>query len=280
MTAREIISLLFRHRLWLLACLLLPPLVAGVAYSLATPHYQATARLLVASNQDQESRSSLNTSSRDDMQTTKQEVINSELEILTGNDLETAAIQHFGLARLFPGENFNGPDGAIRWDKARRAFDHALASKVVKNSEVIEVRYDALDPGLAEEVLGWDIAAYQQKHVEVYAVPMAAFLNDELDGLEKHGARSRSSSRTSGSPTLCTARKTTVASCWIAGARWQRRQRKFAATPSSSRRVWANSRRRWPRPPKRSRTMPKANSRMRSPRSKVSCWIFRFRNGS
>jgi|HubBroStandDraft_1064217.scaffolds.fasta_scaffold00066_34 succinoglycan biosynthesis transport protein ExoP len=186
MTAREIISLLFRHRLWLLACLLLPPLVAGVAYSLATPHYQATARLLVASNQDQESRSSLNTSSRDDMQTTKQEVINSELEILTGNDLETAAIQHFGLARLFPGENFNGPDGAIRWDKARRAFDHALAAKVVKNSEVIEVRYDALDPGLAEEVLGWYIAAYQQKHVEVYAVPMAAFLNDELDGLEKH----------------------------------------------------------------------------------------------
>jgi uncharacterized protein involved in exopolysaccharide biosynthesis len=166
--------------------MILPLLVAVVAYSIATPHYKATARLLLASNQDRASRSSLSSSTPDDMRTTNQELINSELEILTGKDLETAAMQHFGLDRLFPGESFAGSDGSIEWDKARRAFDRSLSAKVVKNSEVIEVSYDALDPALARDVLSWYIAAYQQKHVEVFAVPMAAFLNEELDGLEKH----------------------------------------------------------------------------------------------
>jgi len=186
MTAREIISLLFRHRRWLLVCLLLPMVVTAVAYSTATPHYKATARLLLASSHDQGSRTSLNAQSSADTQTTKQEAINSELEILTGTDLEMAAIKEFGLERLFPGRDFAAPDGSVQWESARRAFNHSLSAKVVKNSEVIEVSFDALDPALARDVLSWYIAAYQQKHVEVFAVPMAAFLNDELDGLDKH----------------------------------------------------------------------------------------------
>ena len=187
MTAREIISLLFRHRRWLLVCLFFPLLLAAVAYSVATPHYKATARLLLASNHDQGSRASLNpTTSSDNTQTTKQEVINSELEILTGSDLETAAIKNFGLDRLFPGRNFTGEDGTVHWEQARRAFDHSLSAKVVKNSEVIEVSYDTLNANLAQEVLNWYIAAYQQKHVEMFAVPMAAFLNEELNGLDQH----------------------------------------------------------------------------------------------
>ncbi len=187
MTAREIISLLFRHRRWLLFCLFFPLLLAGVAYSVATPRYTATARLLLASNHDQTSRTSLNsTQSFDNTQTTKQEVINSELEILTGADLETAAVKKFGPDQLFPGQNFAGSDGSIQWDRARRAFDHSLSAKVVKNSEVIEVSYTALNANLAQEVLDWYISAYQQKHVEVFAVPMAAFLNEELVGLDRH----------------------------------------------------------------------------------------------
>jgi len=186
MTAREILSLLFCHRRWLLVCFFLPLLIAVLAYSTATPHYRATARLLLASSQDQASRSSLSSSTADDVQTTKQEMINSELEILTGKDLETAAINKFGLTRLFPDERFTSLDGSVQWDKALRAFDHSLTAKLVKNSEVIEVSYEALDANLAQEVLAWYIAAYQQKHVEVFAVPMAAFLNDELDGLDKH----------------------------------------------------------------------------------------------
>jgi uncharacterized protein involved in exopolysaccharide biosynthesis len=187
MTAREIISLLFRHRRWLAICLLLPLLMAGVAFSVAKPHYKATTRLLLASSRDQNTRGSLDTSgSSDNTQTTKQEVINSELEILTGADLETAAVKQFGLDRLFPGQNFNDADGVTQWDAARRAFDRSLSAKVVKNSEVIEVSFDSRSPGLAQDVVNWYVTAYQQKHVEVFAVPMAAFLNEELQGLDTH----------------------------------------------------------------------------------------------
>jgi len=186
MTAREIISLLFRHRRWLLICLFLPLIGAVVAFSVATPKYTATARLLLASTHDQGSRASLTTTDSSDAQTTKQEIINSELEILTGSDLELAALKKFGLDRLFPGQNFTGSDGSVQWDRARRAFDHSLSAKAVKNSEVIEISYEARSASLAQEVLTWYISAYQQKHVEVFAVPMAAFLNTELEGLDNH----------------------------------------------------------------------------------------------
>jgi uncharacterized protein involved in exopolysaccharide biosynthesis len=186
MTAREIISLLFRHRRWLLACLFLPLILAGIAFSVATPRYKATTRLLLAASHDQGTRASLNATTSSDSQATKQEAINSELEILSGSDLETAAVKKFGPDRLFPKQNFTSADGTVLWDQARRAFDRSLSAKVVKNSEVIEVSYEALDPALAQEVLNWYVTAYQQKHVEVFAVPMAAFLNQELEGLDTH----------------------------------------------------------------------------------------------
>lgn len=186
MTAREILALLFRHRRWLAVCLFLPLILAGIAYSIAAPRYTATTRLLLASNHDQGSRASLSATTSSDTQATKQEVINSELEILTGSDLEIAAVKKFGLDQLFPGQNFTGADGSVQWDRARRAFDHSLTAKVIKNSEVIEVSYQALNAAVAQEVLDWYITAYQQKHVEVFAVPMAAFLNQELDGLDTH----------------------------------------------------------------------------------------------
>ena len=186
MTAREIISLLFRHRRWLLACLFVPLVLAGVAFSFATPRYKATTRLLLASSHDQGARASLNAATSSDAQATKQEAINSELEILTGSDLETAAVKKFGPDRLFPKQKFTSDDGTVQWDQARRAFDRSLTAKVVKNSEVIEVSYEAADASLAQEVLNWYVTAYQQKHVEVFAVPMAAFLNQELEGLDKH----------------------------------------------------------------------------------------------
>jgi uncharacterized protein involved in exopolysaccharide biosynthesis len=186
MTAREIVALLFRHRRWLLVCFILPLAVAAAVYTTATPLYKASARLLLVSNHDQSARSSLTAESpSDSVETTKQEVINSELEILTGADLEIAAMKQFGLDQLFPGQNFTGRDGAVEWDQARRAFNHRFDARVVKNSEVIELSYEAPNPALAQQVLSWYIAAYQQKHVEVYAVPMANFLNTELDGLDK-----------------------------------------------------------------------------------------------
>jgi len=186
MTAREIISLLFRHNRILLVFILIPLLVAGAAYTLAKPHYRATARVLLAANHEQSSQGSLNATASSDTQTTKQEVINSELEILTGSDLEDAAVKNFGLETLFPNQSFAGPAGETKWDDARAAFDRSLTVKVVKNSEVIEVSYEALDAKLAADVVNWYIKAYQEKHIQIFAVPMAAFLNEELVGLDKH----------------------------------------------------------------------------------------------
>lgn len=186
MTAREIISLLFRHNRLLLIILLIPLLLVSVAYSFAVPHYRASARVLLTSSHEQSSQVNPSETSSPGAQTTKQEIINSELEILTGSDLEDAAVKHFGTDRLFPKQSFVGPDNQIHLDGARHAFDHALSAKVVKNSEVVEVSYDSLDPQLAAEVVNWYIKAYQDKHIQIFAVPMAAFLDEELVGLDKH----------------------------------------------------------------------------------------------
>ena len=186
MTAREIISLLFRHRGWLLVCLLTPLAVAGLLYSFAKPEYKATAHLMIASSADSSRGSLTETQGYNGVQSTKQEAINSEIAILTGSDLETAALKQFGLDKLFPGRNFAGSDGQVDWEAARQAFAHALDAKPVRNSDVIEVSYEAREPALAQDVLNWYVAAYQQKHAEVYAVPMAKFLDGELAGLDTH----------------------------------------------------------------------------------------------
>ena len=103
LTTREILSILFKERRKLIGVFLgLAVLVIGFSYTL-TPYYEATTRLLVKSGREFQVQSEPNRPVASVPQTTKQEIVNSEIQILTSRDLIEAVINQVGPDRLYPG---------------------------------------------------------------------------------------------------------------------------------------------------------------------------------
>ena len=107
LTTREILSILFKERLKLIGVFLVLTLLV-IGYSLVmTRSYQASARLLVKSGREFQVRSDPNQPVAASPSVTKQEIVNSEIQILTSRDLVEAVINKIGADRLYPPSVFS-----------------------------------------------------------------------------------------------------------------------------------------------------------------------------
>src|SRR5580704_6786082 len=99
---REFLGILFREKFTVsLTFIGLFALVLGLSF-LMPPKYAAEAKLLVKSGREFQSRPDPGQTAAVEPYLTKQEVMNSELEILTSNDLVEATINRIGIDKLYP----------------------------------------------------------------------------------------------------------------------------------------------------------------------------------
>ena len=187
LTSRELFSILFKEKLKLvLVFIALCAAVTGYSY-LLTPYYDATTRLLVKTGPEFQTRSDTNQPVAGVPSTTKLEVVNSEIQILTSRDLIAAVIDKIGADKLYPGSG--GVDAAIR------SFEGDFRASPVEQADVIDASYKNRNHDLAVEALDAVVTLYQQKHAEMFADPRYKFLQqqtkqyeDQLDAIIKKEA--------------------------------------------------------------------------------------------
>jgi uncharacterized protein involved in exopolysaccharide biosynthesis len=183
LTTRELLSILFRERLKLILVFVgLCVLVTGYSY-LLTPYYEATSRLLVKTGREFQTRSDPNQPVVAVPSSTKQEIVNSEIQILTSRDLAQAVIVRIGADKLYPGATA---------DTALRDFQSDLKVSPVELADVIDVTYKNRSRDIAVAALEALIELYQQKHAEMFSDPRYKFLDqqtkqyqDQLDAVIK-----------------------------------------------------------------------------------------------
>jgi uncharacterized protein involved in exopolysaccharide biosynthesis len=181
LTTREILSILFKERRKLIGVFLgLAVLVTGFSYTL-TPYYEATTRLLVKSGREFQVRSDPTNPVASVPQTTKQEIVNSEIQILTSRDLIEAVITQVGADRLYPGSSgwFGLGSDAVALESAVRKFYADFKAAPVELADVIEVSYRNADHDLAVLALGTLVELYQKKHAEMFSDPRYKFLEQQ-----------------------------------------------------------------------------------------------------
>jgi uncharacterized protein involved in exopolysaccharide biosynthesis len=187
LTSRELLSILFKEKLKLfLVFVVLCALVVGFSF-LLTPYYEATTRLLVKTGPEFQTQSDTNTPVAGAPSTTKLEIVNSEIQILTSRDLIAGVINKIGADKLYP--------GAASADEAIRKFQADFQVGAVEQADVIDASYRNPSRDLAIAALNEVVAAYQQKHAEMFADPRYAFLKqqtqqygDQLDAITKKEA--------------------------------------------------------------------------------------------
>jgi uncharacterized protein involved in exopolysaccharide biosynthesis len=191
LTTREILSILFKERGKLIGIFLFLFLAVVLwSYLALTPYYQANARLLVKSGREFQVRSDPNQPVAAAPSMTKQEVVNSEIQILTSHDLLQTVITKIGPDRLYPGSSgwfswlHNGGPDQSAVEAALRHFQDDLKVTPVELADVIDVSYRNPDRALTVETLNTLIDLYQKKHAEMFSDPRYKFLEQQTNEYE------------------------------------------------------------------------------------------------
>src|ERR1039457_3757507 len=163
-TPGDIYFVVFRHKWKIIILTLLGLAAAAVFYFTGQPLYQSEAKIFIRYVTDSHSLNPSDTNTRvTSLSDLNQNVMNSEMEILTSFDLAAKVATNFGpdklLAKLGGG---NDPTAAAAAVKSR------LKVESMKDSSVIYVTFRHPDPSLVRPVLSEIMADYQDKHVQVH----------------------------------------------------------------------------------------------------------------
>jgi uncharacterized protein involved in exopolysaccharide biosynthesis len=176
----DMLALAFKHRLRVLLALLAPPAVAAALIYLLPPVYRAQTSLVVGTGPEylaQGDGSSVMTAPM----TTKQEFINTEIELLSNPAVVENTITRIGLANLYPDLLSAQMGPQLARDTAVRNFEAALKVAPVKLSNVIRVTFDHGNGQMAARTLDQFIVSYQELHAKVFAGRRAAGYEERID---------------------------------------------------------------------------------------------------
>ena len=178
---RDAVMLAFKHRTRVIVALLAPPALAALLIFLLPAVYRAQTSLVVGTGPEylaQGEGNSIVTAPT----TTKQEFINTEIELLTNPAVAEKTIAHFGLANLYPDLLSSQLGPQLARETALRKFEASLKVTPVKLSNVIRVSFDHSSPQTAARVLDQFIVNYQEMHAKVFAGHRAAGYEERIEG--------------------------------------------------------------------------------------------------
>ena len=184
-------------RKWLIAGVgLVPVLLSVAAIMLLTPRYAASASVMVKTGREYLVREEGQVTGQSAPQTTKQEAVNSEIEIMTNRASIEAVIRRIGIGRLYPSIVRSPPREGTPMDAAVVQFDKRLKVDAVKISNVVDISFSHSDPVLATRVLREFLSVYNARHLAVFSggdssrVYASAIATDiaDLDRLEHQRA--------------------------------------------------------------------------------------------
>jgi uncharacterized protein involved in exopolysaccharide biosynthesis len=183
---REVVSILFKHAK-LLSIIFVAVFVVffGGSYIL-TSKYKAEARILVQSGREFEVATDKgNNAPAGVPYITKQEIINSEAEILASRDLAESVINAVGLARIYPKIANDGDPESERMNDATKKFTKNFKADPVTMSNIITLQYWNPDRDIAIEALQKLSQIYAERHAEIFGNKRSGFLGQQTGDYEK-----------------------------------------------------------------------------------------------
>jgi uncharacterized protein involved in exopolysaccharide biosynthesis len=158
----DILFMLFRHKWKILVLTLVGLISATVVYLLTPPRYESEAKLLVRYVMERSAVDGLESQ----IKTPTPEnhaLINSEVEILTSEDLIRQVVETLGVGRFA-----SGPPSEAKIDEAIDSIRKSLNVSVIKDTDVISVAFQSSNPRLPAPVVQEVVKRYFDKHLAVH----------------------------------------------------------------------------------------------------------------
>lgn len=115
----------------------------------------------------------------------RRELIQAHSDILTSPDVAQAAIEKFGLARLYPKLAGSPPSVGTAMDAAVKRFGGDIFVSPELTGTVITVGFSHPDPKIAQEMLDTLIEAYMQRESQIFSESSFGFQKTQTDAAAK-----------------------------------------------------------------------------------------------
>ena len=194
-TLRDVLNIIFKHQTKMITIFLTIVITVTVGSFLMTPVYEASSKILVKFGRENVFMPTSPAASGNQQilfDSSREERINSEIEIFKGRNLTQKTISTVGINTLYPDID-KGPLIPRFWrkeltplEKATLAFTKKLSVGAVKKSDVIEVTFQHGDPEIASQVVNTLINAFLEHHLSVYKQSQQySFFDEQVKLLEK-----------------------------------------------------------------------------------------------
>jgi uncharacterized protein involved in exopolysaccharide biosynthesis len=194
-TLRDFLNILFKHKAKMITIFLTVVVTVTIGSFLLPPIYEASSKILVKFGRENvfmptSPASSGNTPFLFD--SSREERINSEIEIFKGRNLIEEVISTLGVQNIYPDidkKSFIPRPSSSKLtplEKATLAFEKKLMVDGVKKSDVIEITFQHKDPRMAAQVVNTMIDAFLERHLSVYKQSQQyTFFDEQVTLLEE-----------------------------------------------------------------------------------------------
>ncbi|MGZ8248107.1 GumC family protein [Methylomagnum sp.] len=178
---RDLLTILFKRKHEIVIVFLIVMLGVISATLLIAPTYEAKSGLLVKFGREYMRDYANRPSDRDAPPVISQEdVINSEIQILTSPDLIEKVIDTLKIENIYP-DLVDSPSSRITPAQAAAIkFMKNLKAEGIKNSTVIQVLFQHHDPAVAAQALNLLVESFREKHLQLFSEPTSSFLEKQL----------------------------------------------------------------------------------------------------
>ena len=180
---KDFVAVLFKQKYKFLTIFVPTILVVTAGSFLLPPTYEAKSALLVKFGREyiyQPEVGERNSETRSVIPLTQEEVINSEIQILTSQDLMEKVITAIGIKDLYPDLLENPPKRGTPLGEAIRRFTKKLSIEGIKKSNVIQISFRHRNPQIAAKAVNLLTDFFKEKHLRVYTDNRSSFLEQQL----------------------------------------------------------------------------------------------------
>lgn len=168
---REVLSIGFRHKFLILTMFLIALIASPIVYYLLPRVYESTAYLMVKFGWEYIYSPELAMDGQSASPFARNEVLNSEIQILNSRDLKERVIASLGAQKIYPELSNKAKSGSSLDNLALMQFEKNFSVTPVKSSSVIEISFRNSNPQVTAEVLDKLVYYYSAKRLEVFKDP-------------------------------------------------------------------------------------------------------------
>jgi uncharacterized protein involved in exopolysaccharide biosynthesis len=182
-SVRELLADVFRNIRLIAIVLVVPPVIAVALSLVLKPVYQADAKLLIKPGREYMPNGNLGQNEQGAPESSMQEIVKSEIEILNSNDLAQDVLTK--VPGVFPGLPVPTATSTPGQDKAITLFGKQLDVTPIELSNVVSVSFKNQDPEIATKVLQTLLADFQSRHVTLYSAGLTTPIQQQIAEKQK-----------------------------------------------------------------------------------------------